>query len=303
MSVATYRKRNKIQQREQKYGLAFISPSIVFFLLFWILPAALAIYYSFTNWTIGQTPTFAGIENYFHLFYDPLFHQAIVATVRITIPALLGSCLLGLLVAVILSDDSIKARRLILLIIMVPVVADWVATGLVWQLIFLPNSGVLAGIFGGLGMKEWVALRWTSSRQLAPWAIALFTIWKMTGLNAVIFLAGLKGIPKQYQEAAQVDGANDWQIFLNVTLPLLRPITVFVVVISFVNIVGYFEPVFMLTGGGPAGATRTLPLFLYETFFQFHNGGYSSAAGIIFLFLCLMFALGAASLMRYSYYE
>ena len=301
MRLGKHRKHR--MQREQKYGLTFISPSVLFFLMFWILPVILAVYYSFTDWTVGQIPTFVALDNYIDLFYDPLFHRSIGATVRITVPALLGSCLLGLLVAVILSDDEIKGRRLVLLIIMMPVVADWVATGLVWQLIFLPNSGVLAGVFGGLGMKEWVALRWTSSSQLAPWAIAIFTIWKISGLNAVIFLAGLKGIPKQYQEAAQVDGANSWQIFLRVTMPLLRPITVFVLVISFVNIIGFFEPVFMLTGGGPADATRTLPLFLYETFFQFRNGGSASAAGIVFLFLCLMFALGTATFMRYSYYE
>jgi ABC-type sugar transport system permease subunit len=290
-------------QRDQKYGLTFISPAIFFFLLFWILPVLLAAYYSATDWVVGQSASFIALDNYVDLFTDPRFHQSLVATLKITVPALFGSCMLALLLAVILSDDELHGRRLILLIIMLPVVADWVATGLVWQLIFLPNGGVLASIFAGLGWREGVTLRWTSSRLLAPWAIAIFTIWKTTGLNTVIFLAGLKGIPEQYQEAAQVDGANDWQTFRHITFPLLRPITVFVLISAFVNIIGFFEPIFMLTGGGPADATRTLPLYLYETFFQFHKGGAASAAGIIFLLLCLVFAVGASNFLRYSYYE
>jgi ABC-type sugar transport system permease subunit len=100
-----------------------------------------------------------------------------------------------------------------------------------------------------------------------------------------------------------VDGANYWQTLGYVTLPLMRPIVVFVMVSAFVSIVGFFEPVFMLTGGGPADATRTLPIFLYENFFQFHKGGSASAAGIVFLLLCLGFALVAARILQYSYYE
>jgi ABC-type sugar transport system permease subunit len=188
-------------------------------------------------------------------------------------------------------------------LVILPVVTDWVATGLVWQLVFLPNRGVLAGLESLVGLRAWLGLGWTSTATLAPVAIAIFIIWKTTGLYAIIFLAGLKGIPRHFAEAARVDGASTWQVFRAITLPLLRPITVFVVVTAFVTTVGLFEPVFMLTGGGPAGATRVLPIFLYETFFQFHNGGYASAAGVLFLLLCLLFAVAAARSMRYAYYE
>lgn len=290
-------------RRERRYGLTFISPAILFFLLFWILPVLLAIFYSLTDWTVGRSASFVGLRNYLDLFTDPRFHQSVLATVKITVPALIGTCLLAFALALLLNDDGLRGRRVMMLVIILPFVTDWVATGLVWQLIYLPNSGVLAGIFSQLGLRQWMALRWTASRQLAPLAIAMFTIWKTTGLYAIIFLAGLKGVPASQIDAAKVDGANFWQTLAYVTLPLMRPIVVFVLVSAFVSIVGFFEPVFMLTGGGPADATRTLPIFLYENFFQFHKGGAASAAGILFLLLCLGFALVAARFLQYSYYE
>mgnify|MGYP005849636839 CR=1 FL=1 len=290
-------------RRELRYGLTFISPAILFFLLFWILPVALAVGYSLSDWIVGRSAHFIGLKNYVALFIDPRFHESLLATLKITLPALIGTCGLALALALLLNDDKLRGRRVAMLIIILPFVTDWVATGLVWQLIYLPNNGVLAGIFAQLGLYHWVTLRWTTSRQLAPLAIALFTIWKTTGLYAIIFLAGLKSVPSSQLEAAQVDGANFWQTLVFVTLPLMRPLVVFVLVSAFVSIVGFFEPVFMLTGGGPADATRTLPIFLYENFFQFHKGGYASAAGIVFLLLCLGFALVAARFLQYSYYE
>ncbi len=290
-------------RRQLRYGLTFVSPAILFFLLFWILPVLLAAGYSLTDWTVGRSANFVGLENYVDLFTDPRFHQSLLATLRITLPALIGTVGLAFALALLLDDEKLRGKRVIMLIVILPFVTDWVATGLVWQLIYLPNSGVLAGIFSQLGLREWVSLRWTTSRQLAPLAIALFTIWKTTGLYAMIFLAGLKGVPSSQTEAARVDGANFWQTLVFVTLPLMRPLVVFVIVSAFVSIVGFFEPIFMLTGGGPADATRTLTLFLYENFFQFHNGGSASAAGMVFLFLCLGFALIAARFLQYSYYE
>ncbi len=289
--------------RETKYGLFFVSPSILFFLVFWIAPVVLALYYSLTNWKIGPNATLVGLKNYADLLIDPRFRQATLASAELTGMAVASTVLLALGLAVLLNDDGLPGNRLFKLLIILPVVTDWVATGLVWQLVFLPNRGVLPGLFSLVGLRAWMGLGWTSTSSLAPMAIALFIIWKTTGLYAIIFLAGLKGIPRHFAEAAVVDGANDWQVFRQITLPLLRPISVFVVVTAFVTTVGLFEPVFMLTGGGPADATRVLPIFLYETFFQFHNGGYASAAGVLFLLLCLAFAFGAARVMRYSFYE
>ena len=290
-------------KRTARNGFYFISPALVYFLLFWIFPLLLAIYYSFTKWSVGQKPEFIGIKNYSDLFVDPLFIKAIGASAKITVLAVISTMLIALGTAVLLNDEKIQGGRLFKAIIMIPVVTDWVASGLVWQLIFLPYSGVLPSIFHSLGLSELMSLRWTASRSLAPIAIVIFIIWKTTGLYTIIFLAGLKSVPKSYLEAAYVDGANSLQAFFYITLPVLQPITVFVLVSSFVSTIGLFEPVFMLTGGGPVDATRVLPIFLYENFFQFSNAGYASAGGILFLLFCLGFALFAARFLQYSYLD
>lgn len=287
--------------RELKWGLIFISPAAVYFLAFWVLPLVLAIFYSLTDWSIGGSAEFIGLDNYKELASDPAFGRTVWNSIRIAGIALAVSLTLALGLAAILNDPDIWGARWFRLMVILPVVTDWVATGLVWQLIFLPNQGVLASIGADLGISELVRLRWTADRGLASWAIAIFIIWKQTGLYAIFFLAGIKGIPRDVIEAARVDGAGPWRQFWTIRWPLMRPITVFIVVISFVTTMGLFEPVYLLTAGGPVDATRTIPLFLYENFFTFGRSGYASAAGIYFLGMSLAFAFVSARVLRQAY--
>ncbi|MBC6447302.1 carbohydrate ABC transporter permease [Actinokineospora xionganensis] len=287
-----------LRNRELRAALIFISPAILFFLVFWAAPVLLALYYSFTDWQVGQTETWAGLANYTKLLSDPQFHTAVLASMSIVLIVMAVSLVLALGVAIVLADPRIQAGRLWRVSVIVPVVTDWVATGLVFQLFFLPNQGVLASFGQSLGIDALNSVRWTTDAGLAPWAIAIFVIWKQTGLYAIFFLAGLKGIPGDIIEASKVDGANAWQTFWRIRWPMMTPLTVFVVVLSFVTTLGLFEPVYLLTGGGPAGATRTLPLFLFENFFTFGNSGYASAAGIYFLLLSLMFTFTASRILK-----
>lgn len=290
-------------RRDAKWGLFFIAPGIAYFLVFWIIPVILAGVQSLSRWRVGRPAGFIGLRNYENLISDPLFLNSITASLVIAFSAVSLTFLLGLGLALLLNDETLRGARIYRVIIFLPVVTDWVATGLIWQLFFLPHQGVLPGIFYSLGLRELTSLRWTATRELAPIAITIFIVWKTTGLYTILLLAGLKSVPKALIEAARVDGANQFQAFRHVTFPLLTPITIFVVVTSFVSTIGLFEPVYMLTGGGPADATKTLPLFLYEQFFQFQNGGYASAAGIIFLVICLAFAIIASQRLRQRAYE
>ena len=194
--------------RELKWGLLFISPAAAYFLVFWILPLVLALFYSFTDWSIGADPNFVGLGNYRELIGDPLFRHTVWNSIKITSISLSISLTLALGLATIRNDPDIRGGRLFRLAIILPVVTDWVATGLVWQLIFLPNSGVLASIGASTGITDLIQLRWTANRTLAPWAIAIFIIWKQTGLYTIFFLAGLKGIPTNLLDAAKVDGGK-----------------------------------------------------------------------------------------------
>ncbi len=290
-------------RRETTLGLIFIAPGVAYFLLFWIYPVILTAVQSLRRWQMGRPGDFSGFDNYTDLLSDPLFLNSIRASLGITVAIVVLGFLVAFGLALLLNDDTLRGGRWFRVTIFLPVVTDWVATGLVWQLIFLPNQGVLAGISYSLGLRDLMGLRWTTARELAPLAIVIFSVWKTTGLYAVILLAGLKSVPKPLVEAARVDGANEWEALRHITMPLLRPIITFVIVVSFVSSIGLFEPVFMLTGGGPADATKTLPLFLHEQFFQYLEGGYASAAGIVFLIICLIFALLAARQLRQNVYE
>jgi ABC-type sugar transport system permease subunit len=284
--------------RTTRTGLLFISPALVFFVVFWSLPVALAIGYSLTDWRVGGPAEPVGLDNFTNLLSDPLFQQSVSASVWIAVLAVSASMLVALAIAVILSDPRIRLGRLWRLIVIVPVVADWVATGLVFQLIFLPNQGVLAALGHSLGLDWLVNVRWTTTATMAPIAIAIFIVWKQTGLYTIFLLAGLRSIPTDVVDAARVDGAGGLQSLLRIKLPMMRPILVFVLVFAFITTLALFEPVFLLTAGGPAGATRTLPLFLYENFFMFGRSGYASAAGIYFLVVSLIFALVAARMLQ-----
>jgi ABC-type sugar transport system permease subunit len=289
--------------RETTWGLIFIAPGVVYFLVFWIYPVIMTAAQSLRHWQMGRPAEFNGFDNYADLLGDPLFLNSVRASLGITIAIVVLGFLVAFGLALLLNDDTLRGGRWFRVAIFLPVVTDWVATGLVWQLIFLPNQGVLPGIFYSLGLRDLMGLRWTTARDLAPLAIVIFSVWKTTGLYAVILLAGLKSVPKSLVEAARVDGASDWQTLRHITIPLLTPIIAFVIVVSFVSSIGLFEPVFMLTGGGPADATKTLPLFLHEQFFVYLEGGYASAAGILFLIICLAFALFAARQLRQNVYE
>lgn len=284
-------------------GVAFASPALAYFIAFWLLPVGMALFYSFTDWRLTPDFDFVGFDNYVRLAQDPRFLWSIQITLIISVAIAAASTIIALGIALTLDDPRIPFSDALRALFFLPVVTDWVATGLVWQFIYLPFEGVLAGMLLPLGLTEWAGLRWTSSRALAPAAVSIFAVWKLTGLYIIIFSAGLRSVPESYKEAARVAGANAWHIFRFVTLPLIAPITLFVVLISFVTAAGLFEPIFILTAGGPVDATRTLPLFMYETFFSFLQGGYASAQSIVALALTLVIALIAASRLQYGFYE
>jgi ABC-type sugar transport system permease subunit len=280
-------------RRYGRFGVLFTSPALLVFLVFWLVPFGLTIYYSLTDWDVGGSAAFVGLDNYVHLLEDGRFHRALIATAWISGVSLVGMIGLALLLAAMLNKEGLVGGRFFRVAFIAPVVTDWVSAGLVWQLMFLPDRGVLAGIFHSLGLGGLAGLEWTTDGTLAPFAISIFIVWKVVGFYTVILLAGMRSIPRELLEAAAVDGANAWHTYIGITLPLLRPLLLFVIIHGFVLIVGLFEPVFMLTGGGPAEKTRTLPLFLYDAFFRYREGGYASAAALVYLVL----SVGFASLM------
>ena len=284
-------------------GYAFIFPAIVLIAIFLLYPIGFVVYISFHKWGILGTPDFVGLKNYATIFSDDRFWQAVLNTgyyMLLAVPTQIG---LGLLLAILVNRKGIAGRSLFRTIYFVPLSISFVAAGIMfqWILTTTPIEGFLSHLFGQLGLPfpQWE----TTDSGWAMVAIALMNTWKSAGYVMVIYLAGLQGINRDYYEAAAIDGArSEWQLFRYITWPLLAPTTTLLIISTIIFTVRGFEPIFVMTQGGPAGATTTLVYYLYERFPN--TMGISSAAATFLLVAILLLTLVQflASRRAESYY-
>ncbi|MQA05910.1 MAG: ABC transporter permease subunit [Streptosporangiales bacterium] len=277
------RRRGRAPTKEVKYGLLFALPAIVFFAGFYVYPLLWAGYISLQDWNLLGAPRFVGLANYLRLLSDGEFHNSLAVTFYYTIGTVVPIWVIALGLAMVL-NRAFRFRQAFLAAFYLPAVVSLTVWSLVWLLMFNPSFGLLTVFTQPLGLDY---VRWLASEDLAMPSLILLSIVKGVPVYMLIYLIGLRGIPDEYYEAARVDGANGVQRFWYVTLPLLRPIMLYVAVISIITAFQVFTPAYLLTQGGPGSATRVLPLFVYQHAFQYFEMGYASAASIV-LFLLLM---------------
>lgn len=283
-------------------GYMFVLPAMVLVGIFLIYPMVFLIYVSFHKWGILGVPKFVGMSNYAFLLRDGRFWQAVWATIYYAILAVPAQIALGLLLAVLL-NQKIFACAVFRTIFFIPMAMSFVAAGILfnWILTTTPLIGFLPKLFQALRLAF---PQWQSTD--ANWAMVMIVImntWKSVGYAMVIYLAGLQGINPTYYEAAQIDGAKSgWQMFRHITWPLLAPTTFLLIVTTTVFTVRGFEPIYVMTAGGPAGATTTLVYYVYNKFPNLM--GTSSAAATVLLFgvLLLTVAQFAANRRKEAYY-
>ena len=266
------------------WGVGFALPALILLFVFSIYPLWTAIYTGFTKWTLQGAPTFIGLENYGRMFArDPDFLDSlrITALYALGLNPIMWVLALGL---ALLLNREIRMRGLFRAIYFTPVIVSWVVASMVWFTIFHPSFGLNAHIMRFFGLP---GLQLLSRSQYALPAIIVLSLWKNVGYYMILFLAGLQSIPEIFYEAAAVDGATGGQRFRHITIPLLAPTTLFVVIISIINSFQVFTPIFILTRGGPSGATRVLPVLIYEHAFAYLNMGYASAMAVV-LFVILV---------------
>jgi multiple sugar transport system permease protein len=268
-------------------GYGFILPSILLVAIFLLYPIGFVIFIGFHKWGILGTPEFVGLKNYITIFNDPRFWKAVLNTVYYMVLAVPIQIGLGLLLAVLVNRKDITARDLFRTIYFIPLAVSFVAAGIIykWILTTTPLEGFLPNLFGKLGLPF---PNWQTTNPL--WAmvmIAIMNTWKSAGYAMVIYLAGLQGINKDYYEAASIDGVRSgWQLFRYITWPLLSPTTFLLVISTIIFTVRGFEPIFVMTQGGPAGATTTLVYYVYQKFPNLM--GVSSAASTFLLVAILL---------------
>jgi multiple sugar transport system permease protein len=291
MKIKEEKVRPKSSKKNFKKNLiaySFILPNFLGFAIFTLIPMIFALALSFLNWDGSNPITFAGLDNFKHLFKDSTFKIAMfntfyyaVGTVPLTLIASLGIA--------ILLNKKIFARNFFRTVFFFPYVASLIAVAVVWNTIFNPTMGIVNSFLVSIGIAN--PPGWTSSTVWAMPVIIFVSIWKNMGYYMVIYLAALQGIPTDLYEAASLDGASAWQKFKNVTVPMLTPTTFFVSIMLTISCFKVFDFVYLMTQGGPGRSTAVLVYHIYNTAFKEFAYGYSSAMSMVLFAIVLIITI------------
>ena len=277
--------RRRLSQQAQRNleGWLFILPVAVGVVVFYLIPIAVSLYTSFTNWDGLTAHQLIGLDNYARLITSDQVYRKVLGN---TLYYVAGHIPLTILVALglaLLCNRPMRGVTWFRAAYFAPAITNIVAIGLVWSYFYAPRVGVLNGLLALLGIP---GPNWLSDVRWAMPAVILLSVWHGVGYPMVIILAGLKGIPEMYYEAAKIDGASSWQSFRWVTLPLLTPIFFFLTITQFISSFQVFGSIFVLTHGGPANATNVYSYYVFQNAFQFSKMGYAAAmAWLLFLII------------------
>lgn len=298
--LATWRNMNPLVRREAVEGYISLTPWIIGFLVFTVIPLGASVYLSFTQWDIIQAPKWIGLDNYVRMFTaDPMFWQALKVTGLFVLISLPLKLVLGLGLALLL-NLKLPGMNFFRTVFYIPAVISGVAVSLMWMWLLQPDTGVVNTILYYMGIE---GPGWFWDKDWALPSVAMMSIWKVGG-SAIIYLAGLQNIPAHLYEAAEIDGANRWRRFWRITLPLLTPTLFFQLIIELIDSFKVFTEAFVITQGGPLRATYFYLLYFYETAFQNFNMGYASALAIVLMIVILSATVFVNyTSKRWVYYE
>lgn len=272
------------QFRNALVGYSFLLPNISIFLVFTVIPVFMSLYFAFTDWDLYHSPHFIGVANFARLIHDRQFWQYLLQTFYFMLGIPLGM-IVSFLLAVLVNQE-IKGVVVFRVIYFLPVVSMLIAVALLWRWMYNPTQGFINIFLQSIGISR--PPNWLNSGWAIP-AIIIFSIWKSSGYNMLLYLAALQGIPTQLYEAADMDGANGWNKFWNVTLPLLAPTNFFILIMSIINGFQNFGEIYSMTNGGPQHRTTTIVFYIYELMRKQNEMGYASAVAW-FLFILIFIA-------------
>ncbi len=283
-------------------GYAFISPWLVGFLAFTVVPIVVSIYYSFTDYDILKAPVLIGLENFRNMLKDGLFWKSLKVTFTYAFFSVPLRLAFALCVAMLLSRKALLVRFHQTVYYLPSILGGSIAVAVLWRRLFMADGAVNA-ILGVLGIQSTVS--WIGRAQTAIWTLILLAVWQF-GSSMLIFLAGLKQVPRTYYEAASIDGANALQKFFRITLPHLSSVIFFNLTMQLINGFAVFTQAFVVSGGSgdPMNSTLVYALYLYQRAFKYYQMGYGSAmAWVLVLIIGVFTALLFRSSSRWVYYE
>ena len=288
-----------IRAREQRTGWMLLIPALIFLLLVFAYPILRAFWLSLFTQNLGTQLklVFSGLDNYGRMINDGRFWQSLWNTTVFTTASVLLELIIGMGVALVL-NQSFRGRGVVRTIALLPWALPTALMGLAWAWIFNDQYGIVNDILLRLGLIE-TGISWLGDPTLAMMAVILADVWKTTPFIALLLLAGLQSISSDLYEAHSIDGATAWQSFWKITVPLLLPQIVIALLFRFAQAFGIFDLIQVMTGGGPAGATETVSLYIYGTVMRYLDFGYGAALVVVtFLLLVAAVAIAAYFLSR-----
>lgn len=272
-------------------GYLFIAPAVAILFIFLLVPLAAAFMISLTNWNIygindyGKI-VFTGLENYIKVLADPIFYISLRNTLIFALIGVPLSVAVSLLAAVVLNNRCVRFKAFFRASFFIPVITTMVAVAVIWRWLYNPDYGIFNWLLGAVGLP---GQNWLSNGWLALPSLIVMAVWKGFGYNMIIFIAALQGIPASIYEAAEIDGASDFQQFVHITVPMLSKTTFFIVLMTSIGYLQFFAESYVMTGGGPMNATMSIVLYMYNHGFKYYNLGYSSAIAYLLFGIILAF--------------
>ncbi|ONI46947.1 ABC transporter permease [Candidatus Epulonipiscium fishelsonii] len=289
-------KRKNFSIGEQLTGSMFILPALFFLIIFLILPACLAVGYSFFNYNMlkPQSKEFIGLLNYIDVFKDPSFYKVLGNTIYFVITVVPLQTIVALLLA-ILVNKKVATSKFARLCFFAPVVTSMVVISLLWTILYNRDNGLINAILSIFNIPPQPFLL---SEDQAMNSIIIMSIWQAAGYQMMIFLAGLQDIAQDFYEAASIDGASKFQQFKYITVPNLKNVINFVILITTIQAFKLFTQPYVMTNGGPKESTKTLVYQIYEQGFQYRNVGYSSAMAVIMFVIIMVVTFAIKALLK-----
>lgn len=268
-----------------------MGPALAVFTLIIIIPIFMSAYFSFFQWDGISPRIFNGIENYIRLLQDEIVWVSLKNSLYLTLGALLVQLPIGLLLAVLL-NYKLRGSNFLKTIYFTPVMLSTAVLGILWGQIYDPNFGLLNNLLINLGLESWTHA-WLGEESTALFSVIAVVAWQYIGFYVIIYFAALQNIPEEVIESARVEGANDWQIFYRVQVPLIWPIITFTILNCVINSLKYFDLIYIMTGGGPNHSSEVIASYMMKNAFNLMDYGYGST---ISTFL-LLFGLGMAVIL------
>lgn len=274
-------------------AMLFLLPAVLGFVVFFAWPAVRGLYLSFTDYNLLSDPTFVGIQNYRDIAADPVFWNSMAVTLQYVLINIVVQTLAALFLAVLL--HRFTKSMVIRGVVMLPYLIANVIVALVWYWLADYNLGLINSAMDAIGLDR---IGFFGDQQYAMTTIALVNVWRHLGYTTLLIFAGLQAIPGDVYEAAAVDGAGEWRVFRSITLPLLRPVLAFVLVVTVVGSFQIFDTIAVTTQGGPVDATNAITYYIYDRAFTRFDFGYASALSVILMFILAVIALVQMRVLR-----